>query len=100
MNLIGNIVKRMESGQTPCSLYTDLSKCYSTLSRDIWLTNLNCYGYTGTKLKLLTRYLVNLKRYVNYKSCQSDTVDITAGVLQGSILGQLLFSIYIKDLIL
>ena len=97
VKLVDTISKEMESGSTLTALYIDLSKAFDTLSFDILLYKLNYYGVKGTEL--LKNYLTNRKQYVVFNTQSSETVDITTGVPQGSILGPLLFSICINNLI-
>ena len=99
VKLVDTISKEMESGSTPTALYIDLSKAVDTLSFHILLYKLNYYGVKGNAFKLLKNYLTNRKQYVVFNSQNSETVHITTGVPQGSILGPLIFSICINDLI-
>ena len=99
VKLVDNVSKEMELGNTPTELYIDLSKAFDTLSFDILLYKLNYYGIKGNAFKLLKNNLTNRKQYVVYNSQNSETLDISTGVPQGSILGPLFFSICINNLI-
>ena len=80
------ISKQMESGEIPCNVFIHLSNAFDTLSVDVLLYTLKHYGFTGTELKLLKCYLENRKQYVKYKTYQSEMIDSSTGVPQGSIL--------------
>ena len=99
VKLVDNVSKEMELGNTPTALYIDLSKAFDTLSFDILLYKLNYYGIKDNAFKLLKNYLTNRRQYEVYNSQNSETLDISTGVPQGSILGPLFFSMCINDLI-
>ena len=86
----------MEADKIHANVYIDLSKAFDTLTFYILLYKLKYYGVTDTALDLMKSYLTNRKQYVVFDSCQSEHTEIYTGVPQGSILGPLLFCIYIQ----
>ena len=76
----------------------DLSKAFDTLDHNILLKKLRYYGIEGTSLKWFTSYLNQRSQYVELNGSQSDRKIILTGVPQGSILGPLLFLMYMNDI--
>ena len=76
----------------------DLSKAFDTLNHDILLDKLTYYGVEGTAIQWFDCYLSNRSMYVEIDNMKSSVRTLTTGVLQGSILGPLLFLIYMNDI--
>ena len=99
LELIDRITHELDLGNTPINIYIDLSKAFETLGHNILISKLQHYGIKGAALQLLLSYLSNRKQFVQYGDILSKKTDILMGIPQGSILGPLLFIIYVNDMV-
>ncbi len=88
----------MDKKNTPINVFLDLSKAFDTINHIILLEKLKYYGIDGIALKLMESYMTNRTQYVEIDGVKLDLLNLSTGVTQGSIIGPLLFIIYINDI--
>ena len=98
LELIDRILLATDKGEIPFSIFIDLSKAFDTLDYEILLFKLRYYGVENIALKLFHSYLSNRKQYIKLEDVVSKVSPISTGVPQGSILGPLLFLVYMNDI--
>ena len=97
--LMDKLIHAMENGEYVIGIYLDFSKAFDTVNHAILLDKLHHYGIRGVAHSWFKNYLTNRHQFVTYNGAKSKLKVINCGVPQGSILGPLLFLIYINDLV-
>ena len=97
--VVSDILPAFNDKSYTVALFLDLKKAFDTVDRSILVHKLSIKGFRGIVNSFLSSYLSNRKQYVCIDNYSSDTGPINFGVPQGSVLGPLLFNIFIDDIV-
>ena len=99
IQICDKIIESLVNKEHVNGIFMDLSKAFDTIDHKILIHKLKQYGIRGVTLSWFEDYLLNREQYVVFQGSCSHRCKITCGVPQGSILGPLLFLVYVNDIV-
>ena len=99
LNLTDYILDSFKEYKHVVGVFLDLAKAFETVSHEILLKKLECIGVTGISGQWFSNYLSGRTQYIHYADQNSSPLNIPMSIPQGSILGPVLFCVYINDIV-
>jgi retron-type reverse transcriptase len=96
--LVNGIYHGFENNMLTDGVFLDLKKAFDTVNHDILIDKMSFYGFRGNDLSWIKSYFSERSQYVEINNVQSSPTTIKCGVPQGSVLGPLLFIVFINDI--